>query len=174
MIGRRGMVGEGLQWVIRLTAATILLLLLLIQIWMITEQRAKPYGAELALYEYRLVQGPNGLFYEEDGIVEPGVVDAAKVSDLGLYNAYSASKDLAFGARIRLYNDSTLIGSDRYLRTAVHNPAVADVYLELGSAGLHGDGGAVYERHVYPVMIRLGEGAERTPGWLDVEVVKRT
>lgn len=170
-INKRGSFTEAIQWIVRILAASVLLLLLLGQITMLTGFVKKPNSMELSLYRARLINGPDGIFLEKDGHIIPGIIDLNKMTNRHLIEVYKQEEPL-FAARLRLYDTAAAVGSETPFQEAMHYPQLIDTYLELGKAGLTGSGGALYEREVLPVLIETKNG--RVPGWLEVEVMKRT
>ncbi len=171
---RRGDVGEAMQWIYRLTAAIILFWLLFAQIQMITNFMKVPDHMELALYQQRFIDGPDGVFAHEPttGRVLDGVVDTSRFNDRTLTNAYVQDAG-TFGARLTLYLNTTTLEQQQPFMSATNAPDVVEKYLPLAEAGLTGPGGGLYERHVYPVMMQFPNEPLR-PGWLEIEAVKRT
>ncbi len=179
---RRGVVGEGLQWIPRLAAAAILLFLLFAQIMMLTSIQATPERLELALYQERLLNGPDGVWTKEPftGRVLPGLLDLARLSEASLREAYGQPGDAElYGARLTLYLSEKALREGRPDLTTHHpEKAFIDSYLALGRAGLKGRGGALYERHVLPVVIGEpatlgGKDLAGRNAWLMIEAVKR-
>lgn len=171
-MNRRGVeTSEAILWIFRLIAALVLLGLLIAQIVMITGYQKRPYHMELALYQARLVSGPHGIFLQEGSSVVPGIVDSALVTTKHLTDAYSKEGSI-YGCRMRLFLNATSLKEEKPFRIAYNNEELVLAYLGLGAAGLSGPGGAAYERHVYPVTVKLDKML--LPGFLEVEVVKRT
>jgi hypothetical protein len=150
---KRGSFTEALQWVFRLLAASLLLMLLLSQISMLTGYAKDTDALELQLYRERLL-GPEGIFVTEHGRVLPGIVDPTKMTDQHLFSAYRQEEPV-FAARLTLYEDAAL---SKVLFEAAHSDELLDPYLELGKAGLTGSGGARYEALVLPVLVDFPTG----------------
>ncbi len=162
-LGRRGEMGEVLQWIVRLGAALLLLSLLIAQILLITGYKRTPTALELRLYRERLLDGPNGIFSAR------GVLDLARLDDKTLQEAY-AQQVPVFGARLDLYPDVQAIANGTPLRSAAQEPDIVQKYLPLAAAGLSGPGGGLYERHLIPVLYE--EQGKLVPGWIDLQEVK--
>jgi|GEM_PF-2323004 len=181
-MNRRGDTGEAVQWTMRLLFASLLFWLLVAQIGMLTNFMKTPNHMELSLYQARIISGEQGIFVTEPstGRILPGVVDLRKLDEATFLAAYSPAPEGAtlddpfiFGARVRLYEKAADIDTDRALKDRYQNE-MTETYLPLARAGLTGKGGGLYERHVYPVLFVLKPGETPRPGWLEVEVVKRT
>lgn len=183
-MNRKAALGEALPWIARLIIATGLMILLLVQIWMVTETRTYTKEMEMDIYRYRLLAGPHGLLYR-DPIDDPKgmhpvpwVIDENRISTAQLesenpYTEYPGAE--RYGARIRLYDRARDINRTPS-KEAYHNKPLFDQYAALGQAQLSMRGGALYERHVFPVTVRTYASDEYTDTtkWLDIEVVRRT
>lgn len=173
---RAQILGETIPWMLRLIVTFVLFTLLLAQIWMVVNQSIQTDQADIDAYVARLVYGPHGLFIKDNaGRIVEGVIDISTMRppwrDYQVY--FEQAGEQRFGARIRLYQDADDIGTDKLFsgsQVYVHQPDIVKKKLNIGKAGLIGQGSAAYTRHILPVQVIIGNKLQ--PGWLDIEAVK--
>lgn len=170
-MNKRGSFTEALQWIIRVLAATLLMLLLVGQMTMLTDFAKEPHALEMALYRQRLLYGPHGLLAPEAPDARDGRVPHSRFLKENFFATQYQQEEAIFGARIRLYRSIEELVAEEAAAELLHEPGLVADYLPLARAGLTGSGGARYERQTLPIILVTGE-TER-PAWIEVEVLQR-
>ncbi len=165
---RRGQM-ELLVHVIRIFIIGFLVYLLSVQLGFFTAMEIPTRDVEAALVTARLVAAvaPDGT---RAGIVDPGRVTSKRLTDSYL-EGFGAGN--VWGARVTLYETRAALedGPPAFEAWLGPQSTAADL-LALAKAGVRGRGGGQYWSRLLPVVIeRPGSAA---PGWLLVEVVRRT
>jgi len=167
-MSRRGQ-AELLVHIIRIFLIGLLMYLLSVQLGFFTAMEIPTRAIEAKLVTTRLI-----VAVAPDG-VQPGIVDPGHVTDKRLTNNYleGFGDENVWGARVTLYGTRAALEDGQPLEEAWLAPdSTAADLLALAKAGVHGRGGGEYWSRLLPVTIRK-PGAE-APGWLLVEVVRRT
>lgn len=176
---------DTLPWILRIIAAMILLVLLVAQIKLITGQKPEITGLEETLYLTRILNGPHGILFTDPLTDRDRKHPAPGIVDLQMFNPQNQQLDLGYteptgleryAARLRLYDKAKLIGGEQPYRELFHHQERFKTYAPLAQAGLTGKGGATYQKHVVPVVVRDGKSGTYKDKimWLQVEMVRVT
>lgn len=176
---------DTLPWILRIIAAMILLVLLVAQIKLITGQNPEITGLEEGLYLARILNGPHGILFTDPVTDRDRKHPTPGIIDLRMFNPQNRQLDLGYiepmgleryAARLQLYDRAALLGTPQPFRELFHQRERFETYAPLAQAGLTGKGGATYQKHVIPVVVRDGKSGTYNDQimWLQVEMVRVT
>ncbi len=178
--GRHGQ-AELFTYVLRIIVIALLAFLLAVQVGFFTGAQTSTEELEAKLVATRFVTGPSGFSAREPetGRVLPSVIDVNRFTEKVALDAYNEGFDDKnfWGGRFTLYEtyaDRTVqkpFRSFLWPRDGSGGPAS---YLPLAQANVDGPGGGIDFTFTYSVLIMTTADEPPKPGWLVIELVKRT